>query len=563
MNRPINPAGEIRGALDREVRRTFDPARLTALPEAASRVPGGRQRADRGRGPLGRVPAVAQWVGIAAAVIAALTGLRSLYLEFAKHDPGSVIVEARSPTRPEREEPVAPLEPSGSRTAADVAAEPMAAVPRARPEPRDEGELRGEPEKPSAHGAAADGAATEPTARPQAETETRSDAPPSTPRPAGGGSGTELPVAPPFVGEGVALAQVSEPTEPPEAPSMPDAGLVTFSAGETAYVSGVRVTSLSRYGEIEVGGTLREVPQLGATLVTFGDGTWPFTTSMRPRRAREPAQPDESGEFGNPGSFEGSWVAGVAVGTVSGTLSKSGHALLGERLQALSPAELPTWTTGEAQGFLQQAFRLGSVVMLDVAEVPVRSIDPETSFVAVGGDRLYRIAIRSTPTDRDGYGVAIRVSRVFARHLPRHGWDYEAALRVAEGRVAILAVPFRAADRMLFVAVTPRPDRSSPAAQNLPAKNDPPDAEPVLISRSEPSYPIEALEYAPRGEVRLRALVGETGDVESVTVVEVPQGDGAEYLAAAAAEAVRTWQYIPAQYHGRDIAWTLEITLHF
>ena len=48
-----------------------------------------------------------------------------------------------------------------------------------------------------------------------------------------------------------------------------------------------------------------------------------------------------------------------------------------------------------------------------------------------------------------------------------------------------------------------------------------------------------------------------------MTVVDLPKVDGAEYLAAAAASAVRRWRYLPARQRGLDVVSRVAITLQF
>jgi TonB family protein len=90
-----------------------------------------------------------------------------------------------------------------------------------------------------------------------------------------------------------------------------------------------------------------------------------------------------------------------------------------------------------------------------------------------------------------------------------------------------------------------------------------PDQPPVLIDGDEPRYPIEAAPYGAHGTVELRALVRSSGEVEAVTVTDLPLADGAEHLAAAAAGAVRRWRYEPARHRGEDVDAYVAITLRF
>jgi hypothetical protein len=75
----------IKGALDHEVARRFDADHFTAVHARAlarARVDDPRWRAsarDPGTGPFVRLPVPLQWIGLAAAIVAASTGIRSVY----------------------------------------------------------------------------------------------------------------------------------------------------------------------------------------------------------------------------------------------------------------------------------------------------------------------------------------------------------------------------------------------------------------------------------------------------------------------------------------------------
>ena len=103
MTRPTDPAPEIKRALDREVERRFDARSLSAALEQAELDARGRRshKSDRrSAGPFDRVPVPVQWIGVAAALIAAVAGVRSLYLDWTAGEPEpatTVVVEARRP----------------------------------------------------------------------------------------------------------------------------------------------------------------------------------------------------------------------------------------------------------------------------------------------------------------------------------------------------------------------------------------------------------------------------------------------------------------------------------
>ena len=83
-------------------------------------------------------------------------------------------------------------------------------------------------------------------------------------------------------------------------------------------------------------------------------------------------------------------------------------------------------------------------------------------------------------------------------------------------------------------------------------------AESRLRQRSEPQYPAEALAAHRTGDVVLEVLVGADGSVASTR----PES-GDPLLAAAAADAVRTWRYEPYQVQGHPAEFQTDVTLKF
>jgi TonB family protein len=79
-----------------------------------------------------------------------------------------------------------------------------------------------------------------------------------------------------------------------------------------------------------------------------------------------------------------------------------------------------------------------------------------------------------------------------------------------------------------------------------------------LISHSEPFYPVEARNRHIEGNVELRARVGRTGQIISVTPVSGPQ-----LLSSAAMTAVREWRYGPTFVDGDPAETIAEITVVF
>jgi len=80
----------------------------------------------------------------------------------------------------------------------------------------------------------------------------------------------------------------------------------------------------------------------------------------------------------------------------------------------------------------------------------------------------------------------------------------------------------------------------------------------TLKSHSDPFYPVEARKQRIEGSVKLRAHVGRTGQIISVTPVSGPG-----LLASAAAAAVREWRYEPTFIDGDPVETLADITIIF
>jgi TonB family protein len=86
----------------------------------------------------------------------------------------------------------------------------------------------------------------------------------------------------------------------------------------------------------------------------------------------------------------------------------------------------------------------------------------------------------------------------------------------------------------------------------------PAQADARLLSRTEPQYPPEALASHRAGNVVLEVQVAEDGSVAGVRTLS-----GDPILAAAAADAVRTWRYQPYRQHDRSAHFQTDVTLSF
>jgi TonB family protein len=79
-----------------------------------------------------------------------------------------------------------------------------------------------------------------------------------------------------------------------------------------------------------------------------------------------------------------------------------------------------------------------------------------------------------------------------------------------------------------------------------------------LIRRVDPSYPSMALQQRISGPVQLEARIGTDGRVHNIKVLK-----GHPFLATAAVDAVRQWQYEPYKLNGQPVDLQTQITINF
>jgi len=561
MNRPKDPAFEMRDALDREVRRRLDPDALcAALEEEARSAP-----VIHG-GPLSRVPAAVQWVGIAAAVIAALTGLRSVYVDLTSTpEPAPQVVElaAVEPERPEAAEPtiVAPREE----------VEPTLPEPAKQPEPSPELET-----PPTAPAEDLPPAPAEIVETPAEEPEPTAIAQKS-PGFVATAPGRLQQASPPQRRTPPPRPSASQPA--PDTPTQP-APIVTQSGTTVASVTGgvefgqpgVRDATF-RTGNVRLNATVSEVPNLGATLVSFWRRRGAGVTPERPSPASGSSQ-------SNPTTVVASSVdyhLRLLVGSSFEQLPENRHAWLDTEAEVVPFLSNLWFGTDPQKAVLTELFDLRSIVASDNVRIPVDDGFADTTLVASAAGRIYELSVRVEPEETGSdRRLQVRISRRFGDRAPRKAPVIEASLGVDDGRVVLIAVPEQFLDRrhdpatdedaMMFVAVA---TGSEEIAKSTRRREDRiverPDNPAILVDGGHVDYPDEAiaLGLAADGRIKLRALVAEDGRVHAIQVLEAPTFDGAELIVENAAGAVRGWSYLPAQDRGRPVATWVEVELEF
>jgi len=81
-----------------------------------------------------------------------------------------------------------------------------------------------------------------------------------------------------------------------------------------------------------------------------------------------------------------------------------------------------------------------------------------------------------------------------------------------------------------------------------------------VIERSEPNYPIEALNAHEEGEVHLQVALDALGNVEDVRVAS---SSGSRQLDRAAMESVRSWHFRPARHAGEAVSSMIDVPVNF
>jgi TonB family protein len=104
------------------------------------------------------------------------------------------------------------------------------------------------------------------------------------------------------------------------------------------------------------------------------------------------------------------------------------------------------------------------------------------------------------------------------------------------------------------------PDASAPAASNpSPAPTPPPDSTRLeLIKKVKPDYPPAAAPDKLQGQVIVRIVVNEAGDVDSAEVIS-----GNPVLAAAAVDAVKQWKFKPFIKNGQPVKAAVKLPFDF
>ncbi|HXP70047.1 MAG TPA: TonB family protein [Candidatus Dormibacteraeota bacterium] len=133
------------------------------------------------------------------------------------------------------------------------------------------------------------------------------------------------------------------------------------------------------------------------------------------------------------------------------------------------------------------------------------------------------------------------------RPAPRTEAPASASRPVAAPSPAI-SLPEEAVSASSTVAISSR--RSIAMPHSVGSQNPPPKDLVVgrLLRKVSPSYPVQAKQQGIEGTVRVHAVIGADGNIQSVQPVSGP-----EPLVGAAVTAVREWRYGPTLFEGRRV----------
>lgn len=526
MNSNPDPVFDIKQQLDREVARRFDARSIRGLDPGE---PHGSRVTQEG--PLARIPVPIQWLGIAAAVVAAVTGLRSLYVDFVRDSDRATPVEIAS-ALPE-EPPPKPVIPEPA-----PIVERVVEPPRRRSTPVRES--RSIP--PTVGGTIAPALDT-----PMVSLESSTPSVDSVPR-----------AAPSQV-----VATAPEPTKVVEPKSVqrnpathaPASGVVASMAGSPAPVV------FSSRGQT-LPATVRDVPALGATIVSVIGAPILSGVEESPWKRSRPGPPVVRT------SAPSSYYIRLLAGSNSRVPVSVRPTLVSTTLLTEAAGDFEElWGSQPHRAFLRSAFELGAVSALAGARTTAEGAnhDAQAELVAVIGSDIFRLRFTAAPVGGEG---AHRFEIELATDLSSRIQVIEGTLLVERNQIVVLALPdprrVRSDGRIfpngttVFVVLSTRDE--SPDRRPLVEEDIEP---PILIAGPQPRYSEEARWNRATGKVVLRATVFKNGTVGDPLVLEAPTGPGSQALIESAVSAVSEREYIPALRNQEPVEAYVTITIEF
>lgn len=165
------------------------------------------------------------------------------------------------------------------------------------------------------------------------------------------------------------------------------------------------------------------------------------------------------------------------------------------------------------------------------APVPTSKLKPNFDR---GGELLYRTDVASTSQPTSGEGDDWIPSDGSA------GWGHQDGIEGGMG----------------FIIPTDGPPRAQPPPKYRPTGGNL--QPPRQIVRVEPRYPLVAQRARIEGDVILKVLISDRGEIDAVMIV-----DGHPLLARVAKQAVERWRYEPTLLNGQPIAVSMDVVVRF
>ena len=184
-------------------------------------------------------------------------------------------------------------------------------------------------------------------------------------------------------------------------------------------------------------------------------------------------------------------------------------------------------------------------------------------FYSVIGQLQPKARVRVFTRDHDFYAIdfggAVAYASVDAVDLAVGGGDTAVDVAGTEEKGTATATSTETPEEAVAVTPTDTEPEESPAASAVYSTVPAGGTEPVVATRTMPSYPAAARARGTEGTVILRVIVRKDGSVDDVNVLrDQPNG-----LGDAAAEAVRNWRFRPATFHGQAIDVYYTVTVNF
>lgn len=521
------------------------------------------------RGPLSGLPVTLQWIGVAAAAVAAGMGLHHVYVEWTEAPSVPLVVQRPHIAKADRAAPPAEepwFEPPEA-TAIEVAQEPARAIEASRPvlsskEPIPLSEptvvyqsvpvVQDLPE-PVVHEVSY--MEIEPTESLQQRLRDSL------------GDSQDLFDTPEVESDLDESALPGDAEIPADASAEPSAEPPPLDPPDS--VGGVAMVSL-RWNGRDIPADVREDTRNDVTLVTIGGrgGSHPVSGKAHGSRQGDVQHARSETPETGPGIYYFRFIAG----SIADSLDPDSHGLLGESLRVLPTGEASPWEGPPTTSRVADGFDLVSTVALDPVWLLAGTERIQSEFVAAVGSRLYEVTVAGAPSTYDGWHeMQIEISYRNPDRQSRKVVELDVLVR--QNRFVVLGVPDVSRPGtipeygapvvdMTLVAFTPLRSTEADIIRVVDSwfEKDPA-AELIPIEGPSPAIPARLVhDAAALGDLRLRVLVLSSGEPLSVVALDTafPRG---EYLVESVVSAIRQWRFHPLSLGPSKLGAYFDITV--